>query len=265
MNIGKLLRKKTILCAFVTFLLVFSQGWMQTARSEFPSLIVASQDEPDFSSTGRPGRQTSGESRGNCPTTTLPLTALMPTSNWGKTTRERPTFWFYVPYSPQEAPLGEFVLQDIERNDFARIPFILPQTPGLVSVTLSDDRSPLEIEKWYRWYFKLYCDRQKSSSPIFTQGWVQRISLTSELKEQMYKNIISTADRVWYDAIDELANRRLAQPNNAQILADWNRLLKAKGVEIELPNSEAIAGNVISERLKSTSEPQYQIYKPLRW
>ncbi|MCU0537778.1 MAG: DUF928 domain-containing protein [Hydrococcus sp. Prado102] len=247
MNIYKLFSKKIIICAFITLLLVFLQGWMQTAQSQFLPLIVASQQEPDFSSTGRPGRQTSGESRGNCPATKLPLTALMPTSHWGKTAIERPTFWFYVPYSPQEAPIGEFVLQDVERNDIARMPFILPQTPGFASVTLPDERTPLEIEKWYRWYFKVYCDRQRSSSPIFTQGWVQRIALSSELKEQMYKDIIYTADRVWYDAIADLANRRLAQPSNAQIVADWNRLLKAKGVEIELPSSEAIAGNVIFE------------------
>jgi hypothetical protein len=247
MTIGQLFKKKTIICAFATLLLVFLQGWMQTARTQIPPLVLASQHqhEPDFSSTGRPGRQTSGESRGNCPTTKLPLTALIPNSHWGKTAQERPTLWFYVPYTPQEAPLGEFVLQDVERNDLARIPFSLSQTPGFTSVTIPDDRSPLELEKWYRWYFKLYCDRQKSSSPIFTQGWIQRIALTSELKEQMHKDIIYTADRVWYDAIADLANRRLAQPGNAGLIADWNRLLKAKGVEIELPNSEAIAGNVI--------------------
>jgi Domain of Unknown Function (DUF928) len=247
MNIYKLISKKTIICAFITLWLVFLPGWMQTAQSKSPPLTVASQQEPDFSSTGRPGRQTSGESRGNCPATKFPLTALMPTSHWGKTARERPTFWFYVPYSPQEAPIGEFVLQDTARNDIARIPFVLPQTPGLASVTFPDERSPLEIEKWYRWYFKLYCDRQRSSSPIFTQGWVQRIALTTELKEQMHKDTIDTALQIWYDAIADLANRRLAQPTNAQILADWNRLLKAKGVEIELPNSEAIAGDVIFE------------------
>jgi hypothetical protein len=229
---------------FCLLVLISSPGWTQPVQPRSLPLTVASQEEPDFSSTGRPGRQTSGESRSNCPATSLPLTALMPTSNWGKTVSERPTFWFYVPYSPQEAPVGEFVLQDEARQDIYRIPFTLPKTPGFVSFSLPSERSPLAINQWYRWYFKLYCDRQQSSSPTFVQGWVQRVALTPELENQLQEDIIYAAQQVWYDAIAHLARRRLANPTDTQLENNWNRLLKAKGVNIELPNSEPIVGNV---------------------
>jgi hypothetical protein len=250
MNIFKSPYKNAIVCAIALLILIAARGWTQSVSSPpLRSLTVASQEEPDFSGTGRPGRQSSGESRSNCPATSLPLTALMPASNWGKTASERPTFWFYVPYSPQEAPLGEFVLQDEARNDIYRIPFALPKSPGFVGLRLPSERSPLEIEKWYRWYFKLYCDRQKSSSPVFVQGWVRRIALAPELESQLQQGVRADTvyrDRqIWYDAIAELANLRLANPADVRLEDDWNRLLRAKGVNLELPNSEPIVGNAI--------------------
>jgi hypothetical protein len=140
--------------------------------------------------------------------------------------------------------VGEFVLQDEARQDIYRIPFTLPKTPGFISFSLPAERSPLAINQWYRWYFKLYCDRQQSSSPIFVQGWVQRVALTPELENQVQEDIIYAARQVWYDAIAHLARRRLANPTDTQVENDWNRLLKAKGVNIELPNSEPIIGHV---------------------
>jgi hypothetical protein len=245
MNILKLSFINAIIWTLAAFALISSPG---QAEQLLP-LLIASQEEADFSGTGRPGRQTSGESRSDCLTTEFPLTALMPASNWGKTVSERPTFWFYVPYSPQETPIGEFVLQDEARNDVYRIPFTLPQTPGFVSFSVPAERSPLEVDKWYRWYFKLYCDRQKSSSPVFVQGWVQRIALTPELENQLEKTLrpdtVYSKRQIWYDAIARLANLRLANPSDVQLEEDWNRLLKVKGVEIELPNSKPLVGSVI--------------------
>ena len=212
--------------------------------------ITANQKQPDFSGTGRPGRQTAGESRDNCPTINPHLTALIPKTHLGKTTKERPTFWFYVPYSPQKAPTGEFVLQDENRNDIYRIPFTLQKTPGFVSFQLPSTEEPLKIDKLYRWYFKLYCDRESSSSPIFVQGWVQRIAIESNLSSQLQiasprEDIIYTNKLIWYDALAHLANLRLSNPTDTSLKDDWNNLLKAKGVELELPNSESIIGSVL--------------------
>lgn len=232
--------KKTIIWTIVP--LLFSPSLSAFLRLRLPiSPTPQNTTEPDFSGAGRPGRQTSGESRSNCPATDTRLTALMPVSNWGTTTAARPTFWFYVPYTPQQAPVGEFVLQNESRQDVARIPFILPNTPGFMSFALPSSQAPLTVDKWYRWYFKLYCDRQKSSSPIFVQGWVQRITLNPELEERLEKSnrkdLVYRDRQIWYDAIAHLANLRLANPSDLKLEEDWNRLLKAKGVELNLPNS----------------------------
>ena len=53
-------------------------------------------EEPlDFSSLGRSGQQTAGESRGNCPPSEIPLTAIAPKSNDSKTITSHPKWWFY--------------------------------------------------------------------------------------------------------------------------------------------------------------------------
>lgn len=254
MTLMKLLRPPMTLACAITWAVVSftsypSQVWAQSSRpiNNIPSSVrlrllqpkQAKQEGPDFSGDGRPGRRAGGGSRSPCPSMNTPLTALMPVTNSGKTVAERPTFWFYVPYSPQEARSGEFVLQDEENNDVyrTRSRFKLPGTPGFVSLSIPLTEAPLEINKWYRWYFKLYCESQKLSAPVFVEGWVQRSELTTALEsrlkaatlEEKYTAYIT--DSIWYDAIDSLAELRLAQPPSATPDSNWANQLRSVGLE----------------------------------
>ncbi len=233
--------------------------WAQSSRlvnnRVQPSLMplqLAQQDssDTDFSGDGRSGNRAGGGSRSDCPLINPSLTALMPLSNSGTTVAERPTFWFYVPYSPEQAPVGEFVLQDENRKDLYRIPFTLPDTPGFVSFKVPSNQNPLEIGKEYRWYFNLYCDRHQSSSPIFVQGWVKRIAFTPALEHQLKaakprEDEVYTANQIWFDAIAHLANLRLTNPTDAALDRGWSKLLGAKGVDLEVPNQAPIVGGVM--------------------
>ncbi|NEQ29000.1 MAG: DUF928 domain-containing protein [Microcoleus sp. SIO2G3] len=223
------------------------------------SLQLAQQNSSgtDFSGDGRSGNRAGGGSRSDCPQMNPSLTALMTISNSGTTVAERPTFWFYVPYSPEQVPVGEFVLQDENRKDIYRIPFTLPDTPGFISFKIPSNRSPLDIGKQYRWYFNLYCDRQQSSSPIFVQGWVQRIALTPEIERQLKaakprEDEVYAANRIWFDAIAHLADLRRTNPTDAALDRGWINLLSAKGVDLALPNQTPIVGGVT---LSPLSEP----------
>lgn len=91
-------------------------------------------------------------------------------TNWGKTVSPTPTFWFYVPYSPNEEHSGEFVLQDEKYNDVYRTPFTLPQTSGFVSLTIPSTEASLATNNWYFWSFKLYCGQKPSSTSVFVEG-----------------------------------------------------------------------------------------------
>lgn len=103
------------------------------------------------------------------------------------TTKERPTFWVYVPYTSDEAPSGEFSLQDGD-EDVYRTRFQLTATPGIVSVTLPATAKPLEIGKTYRWYFEINCpntQRTARTAPASVTGIVRRISPSSNLENAL--------------------------------------------------------------------------------
>jgi hypothetical protein len=192
---------------------------------------------PDFSGKGRPGTQTSGGSRNDCPFISPPLTALIPLSHWGKTVFEHPTLWFYVPYTPQQTPIGEFVLQDEKRNDIQRFSFSLAETPGFLSLTIP---VKLELGKNYQWYFHIYCDSQKVSTPFSVHGWIERTQINPQLISQLktatleeywlYQN-----EEIWYDAVNSLANLRRRDLHNIPLQDNWVNLLKAQGVDLTFP------------------------------
>lgn len=204
----------------------------------------------DFSGDGRPGKRIGGGSRSRCTSTKMPLTALIPANNIGTTASDRPNFWFYVPYAPQQAATGEFVLQDKQENDIYRQTFNLPNTPGLVSLKLPQTAPPLGVDRSYRWYFKLYCGDSASATANFVEGWITRISLEPDLETQIEQGENPAYQEygknlVWFDALDSLAQLRLRQ-DNPQLMRDWNQLLSAEGVNLGEMSQKPLVGEVIS-------------------
>jgi hypothetical protein len=147
------------------------------------------------------------------------------------TTREHPTFLFYVPYASDEVRVGEFSLLvgPEEKTRLYKTRFTLPQTPGIVSITLpSAPEYALEEGQYYHWYLKLYCQTNTSSQPsVDVNGWVQRVALTPERESQ----INAAAPDVWYDASANLALSLRVSPQDARLRNDWLNLLKSIGLE----------------------------------
>ena len=167
----------------------------------------------------------------SCKSTSKPLTALIPVKNPVLTTREHPTFLFYVPYGSDDVRLGEFSLLvgPEEKTRIYKTRLTLPQTAGIVSITLpSAPEYALEEGQYYHWYLKVYCQTNTSSQPsVDVNGWVQRVALTPELKRQ----IKAAAPDVWYDALANLALSLRASPHDARLRNNWVNLLKSIGSE----------------------------------
>ena len=227
-------------------------------------------EKVDGSSRGRPGRKGGTGSRGDCFALGMPLTALVPTSNLGLTVNSNPTFWFYVPYKPDDALSGEFSLQDEQNNEVYRTPFTLPGTPGIVSISLPSTKAPLEIGKRYRWYFKIYCPLQESSepsTPAFVQGWVQRVSLNdinpnleSQLKAgktPLERIALYAENGIWHEALTGLAELRRTSPRDVTLDDDWADLLRSVGLErlVQEPLTGPVKTNsLISRRVPSNTD-----------
>lgn len=208
----------------------------------------------DFSGMGRPGQQTAGESRGNCPQVKTPLTALIPISNSGRTIAQRPNFWVYVPYDSHQIKSGEFVLQDENRQDIYRTQVNLKNTPDYINQSLPTTAPALEVGKWYVWYFKLYCDPSHSSSPLFVQGWIQRVAINSAMQQDLVQNShqlkqVYVKYNLWYDAINSLNRSYFTDPSNSLWENNWLRTLQAEAVQLELPTLKPIVQTMNNKRI----------------
>ncbi|GAA6614783.1 DUF928 domain-containing protein [Scytonema sp. NUACC26] len=211
--------------------------------TSYPLTLIAKSQQPstggnqqDGSGRGRPSRRGGTGSRGNCPSVEVPLIALIPEKNVGLVVEANATFWVFVPYQPNDVRSGEFILQDRANNEIYRASFAPSERPGITSISLPSI-VPLEVNKTYQIYFKLYCNQQQSD-PVFVRGWVQRAALTPNLERQL-KAATTPSDRIkiyiqndiWYSALTELAKLRLTEPKNTALYNEWANLLRSVGLE----------------------------------
>ena len=218
------------------------------------NFIPAPQEPPD---RGTPKSDEGTGSRGDClsKSSLPPLTSLAGGKNHLKlTASDRPTFWIYLPYTQAEASYGEFSLQNGD-NEIYRTRFKLPAKPGIVSVSLPSTVAPLEVGKQYRWYFDINCSASASSDDLSTPasltGTVERVAFSANFARELKTaskplNRIATYAKhgIWYDAVTELAQLRLQQPDNPTLKQAWNKLLSDRHVKLEEISSEPILGSV---------------------
>lgn len=260
--------------------LIGSMGWQTATTAEAilsppsPALVTSKQATNSFfspseltfelaaavavqpSTPQRPGNQSGGGARGDCPSTEMPLTVLMPASNFGLTTVAQPTLWFYVPYTAAEVAVGLFSLQTETGEDVGEpITISLPAaSPGFVSLTLPESLALATLDTDYQWYFELYCG--EDSSPVYVNGWMQRVAPTPDLEAQlaageMPADVAYASETIWFDAIAAIAPLRADSPDAADLLARWNTLLTAEGVSLgDLPTEPFAGAVVINESLE---------------
>ncbi len=193
--------------------------------------------------TGRPGRRSDAGSR-SCgedefasPSEPQALMALVPLQEtgsskvvFGRTMAAYPTFWFYVPY--RSTFTATFVLQDQDGNSIYESEVPLPETAGILSLTLPTTVAPLETGKPYHWFFKLYC-RSTPPPDSFVDGWIQREALPSDLTQQLQTAALSQQVRLyatngfWFEALSAAADLRRTNPEDSA----WAELLGAIGLE----------------------------------
>ncbi|MEH1940492.1 MAG: DUF928 domain-containing protein [Nostoc sp.] len=196
------------------------------------------------------GRRAGMGSRDNCPAVSTPLTALVPFQEEqkvagetnksiigvveGLTTSERPTFWFYMPYTKDLSnSSAEFSLQDSAENDVYRNAIALPSKPSIIGISLPINAS-LQVDKTYRWYLKVRCNQETASIPVYVEGDIKRINLDERVMQQLeaaneprQKIIIFAEKGIWFDALNMLAQIRISNSNDAYLEKDWQSLLQS--------------------------------------
>jgi hypothetical protein len=182
---------------------------------------------------GLPGRREGGGTRGNCLPGQAPLVALMPDTNFGLTTSEFPTLFWYVP--PQSVQTAEFILLDAEDNEVYETRIALPDSGGVIGLSLPavNGSSPLAVDENYHWYFSLVCNPDDRSADIFTEGWIRRIEADETLSSQLAaveegnRFQVYVDSGIWYDALAALAEQRLNGSDSLAVQGEWADLLEA--------------------------------------
>ncbi len=234
--------------SFALFYQPVTASQRQISRNAPKIQIQLKKKQQSGDNRGRPTKRRGMGSRNDCPATNIPLTALIPENQVGKVVGSNPTFWLFIPYKSSKIPKGEFVLQDEAHNDVYRTDFPIDKGEGIVGVSLASGQS-LEIDKTYQWYFKLYCDRDKSTTPIYVRGWVRRVALQPNQQKQL-SGVASPRQRVafyaqngiWYSALTELVKLRRENPQNKILARDWLQLLNNVGLQ-NLSNKPILGEN----------------------
>lgn len=112
---------------------------------------------------------------------------------------------------------------------------------------------PLNVDRQYRWYFDIDCSVSASSdysaTPDSLTGIIERINLSDNVAQELNAtpnplNQVATYAKhgIWYDALTELAQLRLQQPENPDFKQAWDKLLRDRYVNLAKIYSEPILG-----------------------
>lgn len=218
-------------------LLGFGLAPAQAQLPEAPTLPhqLQAKDTPTPTVRRRSGRRKPASSRGPCSPGDETLTALTPETNIGLTTKAHPTFFVYMPQTPVTSAAFVLIDEENQRQIYATT-FAVPESSGIVSISLPDGVPPLTVGKDYHWYVSLICDPQDRAGDIYVDGWVRRIAPESALINRLQKASPLTRvtlyreQGIWYDALEVLAEAYRLSPDRAALVTKWQSLLRSVGL-----------------------------------
>jgi Domain of Unknown Function (DUF928) len=241
-------------CIVKTFFPVQLLAQESSDDSTIRFLPRVSNESSDAGSRGSPDAPHGTGTRGECIATDLQMTPLVGYGNLNLTVSDRPTFWVYVPYTPEQVTSGKFSLQDGEKTVYTT-PFTLPKTPGVVSISLPSTVPALDVGKKYRWFLTITCPQTSSSeepTPAYVTGIVERISLPPEIENllntttnPLEKIQLYASNGIWYETLTEFAKLRLSDPQNTELANFWMNLLESEEVNLDEFGQEPIVGDII--------------------
>ena len=164
----------------------------------------------------------------------LPLTALLPATKHGRTVSAHPTIFTYLP------PLGVqevfFSIQDESGNSHYHTMLKVPAKGGVISVTLPESASELELGKNYLWYFApIEPGGVLRPDNYAVTGWITREEANINQQELASSPVELATEYaragIWYDTLGVLVEAQQSDPNNTIFTSEWHDLLEQIGLE----------------------------------
>ncbi|MEM1253457.1 MAG: DUF928 domain-containing protein [Cyanobacteria bacterium P01_H01_bin.21] len=188
--------------------------------------------------SGQPRTNRAGGRRGQLCNNSMPtpsLTLLMPPTNQGNTTAAHPTFLAYLPQTTAKQVF--LSLEDEDNNYVYHTTFESPEAAGIVNFSIPETAPVLEIDKYYKVSLAMICGEILDPNDLVIEGWIKRIApdMFTELPPSQETPLELGAwyarNGVWFDAVQMLADLRIAEPNNLDAIAAWKELLQSVGLD----------------------------------
>ncbi|MFM7405407.1 MAG: DUF928 domain-containing protein [Cuspidothrix sp.] len=155
--------------------------------------------------------------------------ALVPQSNEALTTKDYPTFWFYLPFGgTTQSPPAQFRLLNEQKKSVLQKPllFPLPDTKGIVNFSLPATEKPLVAGQRYRWFFNIACMNDKGQKTNITiDGWIKRVEPSSDLVAKLKTTrpqeqyVPYAENNIWSETFTKLAENRTTYKK------EWSEIL----------------------------------------
>lgn len=190
--------------------------------------------------SGKPDDTAGGASRGGgCPQEVIStggcVVPLMPSNKEGLTTTGRPTFFIYLPENSAKGVF--FSLVDENNKNIYQTKIPLTGKSGILQFTLPENAPSLEVGKNYRWAFVVVGEQGLRPDSPGIEGRIRRVEPDSALLTQLQN--ITPLERaalygkkgIWHETLASLAEARKLQPTDANLVSQWEQLLKSVGLE----------------------------------
>lgn len=176
------------------------------------------------------------------------LTAAIPITAIGLTTREQPAIFIFIPATTTEMQ-AEFLLKDASGNrEIYHRTFTPPDRAGIVRIQLplnpDTGKSYLKVGEKYQWSVHLSCTNDSdtfidNSGNITAGGWIQRIqpdsTFTQELEtlSPLQQAAFYGQHGIWYELLATLADLQASPTEKEAATAMWKELFNSEPVQLE--------------------------------
>ncbi len=158
------------------------------------------------------------------------LMPLVPTTNLGLTTAEKPKLWIYLP----ETSARQVVFSIREEGTIHHSKTVIPITgsSGIISLQPNQNSLPLKIRKNYKLSVVLVCGEKPGPNDPARDVWVRRVESSESINQRSALEQAAWYARqgIWYDALNFLIQARQSQPQNQDIIGIWANFLKSGGL-----------------------------------
>ncbi|MCJ8279136.1 MAG: DUF928 domain-containing protein [Rivularia sp. ALOHA_DT_140] len=159
------------------------------------------------------------------------IVKLLPESNIGLTTQQRPSIMLYVPQTTAKKVF--FSIQDENFNHHYQTTLQLPQQAGVMQIKLPASAPALATKTQYQYSVAIICGQDLEPDDYLVSGWIERVQPKANPRSQ--RPSVELASKfakqgIWLDAVSTLYELRKSQPSNQSVVNSWEQLLNSAGL-----------------------------------